>query len=119
MQGASMINPSLSTMLTLTINTLLPLCRDKALKKSCKPNEQYKQDAYLNQKLITREILEASLGRTWIHQGTSHRESTDRPAPPLNSSLTLYLTIIYKTRSYGGLIFSWFAGSDPDEENMN
>jgi len=74
---------------------------------SREPDEQYKQDAYLNQKLITREISEASSDRTWIHQGTSHRGSTNRPAPPLDSSLTLYLTIsIYKTRSYGGLIFS-------------
>ena len=74
---------------------------------SYEPDEQYKQDAYLNQKLITREILEARSSRTWIHQGTSRRESTDRPALPPNSSLTLYLTIsIYKTRSYGGLIFS-------------
>ena len=41
---------------------------------SYEPDEQYKQDAYLNQKLITREILEASSDRTWIHLGTSHRE---------------------------------------------
>ena len=33
MQGASMINLSLSTMLTPTINTLLPLERNKALKR--------------------------------------------------------------------------------------
>jgi hypothetical protein len=52
----------------------------------------------VNQKLITRDILEASSGRTWIHQGTSHRESTDRPALPPNSSLTLYLTIFYLQR---------------------
>ena len=74
---------------------------------SYEPDEQYKQDAYLNQKLITREILEASLDRTWICQGTSRRESTNKLMPPPNSSLTLYLTIsIYKTRSYRGLIFS-------------
>ena len=73
---------------------------------SCEPDEQYKQDAYLNQKLITREISETSSDRTWICQGSSRRESIDRPATPPNSSLTLHLTIIYKTRSYGGLIFS-------------
>jgi hypothetical protein len=45
-------------------------------------------------------------------------ESTDRLAPPPNSSLTLYLTIsIYKTRSYRGLIL--IVGSDPHEEDMN
>jgi hypothetical protein len=45
-------------------------------------------------------------------------ESTDRLAPPPNSSLTLYLTIsIHKTRSYGGLVFSCIAG--PDHEDMN
>ena len=59
-----MINPSLSTMLTLTINTLLPLGRESSTQKSRDPDEQYKQDAYLNQKLIIRDILEASLGRT-------------------------------------------------------
>ena len=52
----------------------------------------------MNQKLITREILEPSSSRTWIRQGTSHRESTDRPALPPNSSLTLYLTIFYLQR---------------------
>ena len=88
-----MIKPSLITMLTLMINTLLPLCREESTQKSRKPDEQYKQDAYLDQKLITREILEAISDRTWIHQGTSRRESTDRLAPPPNSSLTLYLTI--------------------------
>ena len=79
----------------------------KHSKESRDPDEQYKQDAYSNQKLITRDISKASSSRTWIHQGTSYRESTDRPTPSPNSSLTLYLTIsIYKTRSYGGLIFS-------------
>ena len=89
------------------INTLLPLEQEWSTQKNRNPDEQYKQDAYLNQKLITREISEANSDRTWIRQGTSHRESIDRPAPPPNSSLTLHLTIsIYKTRSYGELIFS-------------
>ena len=70
--------------------------------ESYEPDEQYKQDAYFDQKLITREISEASSDRTWICQGTSRRKSTDRPLSPPNSSLTLHLTIIYKTRSYGG-----------------
>jgi hypothetical protein len=53
-------------------------------------------------------LPEASSDRTWIRQGISYRESTDRPTPPPNSFLTLYLTIsIYNTRSYGELIFSW------------
>jgi hypothetical protein len=63
------------------------------------PEEQYKHDTYLNQKSITRDVLEASLGRTWFHQGTSCRDSTDRPALPPNSSLTLYLTIFYIRRA--------------------
>ena len=42
MQGASTINPNLSTMLTLTINTLLPLGREESTQKSRKPVEQYK-----------------------------------------------------------------------------
>jgi len=88
------------------INTLLPLGREQSTQKSHDSDEQYKQDAYLNQKLITREVSEANSNRTWIRQGTSRRESTDRPALPPNYFLTLYLTIIYKTRSYGGLIFS-------------
>ena len=36
----------------------------KYSKESYKPEEQYEQDAYLDQKLITREILEASSDRT-------------------------------------------------------
>jgi hypothetical protein len=107
MQGASTIKLSLSATLTLMINTLLPHVENKALKRVAKPDEEYKQDSYLNLKLITRGISEASLDRTWIYQGTRHRESTDRLASPPYSSLTLHLTIsIYKTRSYGGLIFS-------------
>jgi hypothetical protein len=63
----------------------------------------------LDQKYITREISKTSSRWTWIHGSTSHRGSTDRPAPPPNTSLTLYLTIsIHKTRSYGELIFSWW-----------
>ena len=69
----------------------------KVLKKSHKPDEQYKHDTYLNQKLITKEISEASSNRTWLHQATSYRESTDKLTLPPISSLTLYLTIsIYK-----------------------
>jgi hypothetical protein len=89
MQDASTINLSLSTTLTLMINTLLPLEREWSTQKGRKPDEQYQQDAYMDQKLITREISEASSDRTWICQGTSHRESTDRLVPPPNSSLTL------------------------------
>ena len=63
---------------------------------SCEPDEQYKQDAYLNQKLITRKISEASSHRTWIHKGTSYRESTDRLASPPNSSLTLSLFLFIR-----------------------
>ena len=78
----------------------------KNSKESSKPEEQYEQYAYLNSKLITRDVSKASSSSTWIRQGTSRRESTDRPTLPPNSSLTLYLTISsYKTRSYGGLIF--------------
>jgi len=52
-----MINQSLSTMLTLMINTLLPpRKRIKHSKESRDPDKQYKQNTYLNQKLITREI---------------------------------------------------------------
>jgi hypothetical protein len=63
---------------------------------SREPDEQYKQNAYLNQKLITREISEASLSRTWICQGTSHRENTDRPALPPNSYLTPIPLFIFR-----------------------
>ena len=82
------------------------------------PDKQYKQDAYSNQKLITRDISKASSSRTWIRQGTSHKESTDRPAPPPNSSLTLHLSIskdyiLWRTN------LLLIAGSDPHEENMN
>ena len=55
--------------LNLKIRTFLFI-----LLSNCEPDEQYKQDAYLNQKLITREISEASLDRAWIRQGISHRE---------------------------------------------
>ena len=48
MQGASTINPSLSSTLTLMINTLLPLEQEWSTQKSHDPDEQYKQDAYLN-----------------------------------------------------------------------
>jgi hypothetical protein len=64
MQDASTINLSLSTTLTLMINTLLPLEREWSTQKGRKPDEQYKQDAYMDQKLITREISEASSDRT-------------------------------------------------------
>ena len=109
MQGASTINPSLSTTLTLMINTLTQSVYGlKHSKESRYPDEQYKQDAYLNHKLITKEVSKVSSNRTWIHQCTSRRVSTNKPALPLNSSLTLDLIIsIYKTRSYKGLIFSW------------
>ena len=94
--------------LTLGCYTTPPRKRIKHSKESHEPKEHYKQDTYLNQKLITREISEASSIRTWIHQGTSCRENTDRPAPPPNSSITLYLTISnHRTKSYEGLIFSW------------
>jgi hypothetical protein len=48
MQGASTINPNLSTTLTLTINTLLPLEQEQSTQQSREPNEQYKQITYLN-----------------------------------------------------------------------
>jgi hypothetical protein len=57
----------------------------------------------INKCLLKSEVdyqrnLETSSSRTWIRQSTSRRESTDRPTPPLNFSLTLYLTIsIHKT----------------------
>jgi hypothetical protein len=66
----------------------------------------------INNYLLKSEVdyqrnLESKLKYNLIHQGTNHRESTNRSAPPPNSSLTLYLTIsIYNTRSYGELIFS-------------
>ena len=107
MQGASMINLSRSITLTIMINTLLSLEQKYSSQKSREPDEQYKHNAYLTQKLITRDISKASSSRTWIRQGTSHKKSTDRPSPPPNSSLTLYLTIsIHRTRYYRGLIFS-------------
>jgi hypothetical protein len=37
---------------------------NKSTQKSHDPDEQYKQDAYSNQKLITRGISKASLDRT-------------------------------------------------------
>ena len=80
------------------INTLLPLEQEYNTQKSRDPDEQYKQDAYLNQKLITKEILEASSSRTSFRQGTSRRESTGgrhllQTLPSLSISLFLFTTL--------------------------
>ena len=99
MQDASTSKQSLSTTLTLQLLLYSSQIKNKALKQVVNLMNN------INKKLTW--IRSWLPGRTWIHQGTSCRESTDRPAPPPNSSLTLYLTIIYKTRSYGGLIFTW------------
>jgi hypothetical protein len=82
---------------TYTIDTTLTprATRIKVLKKSRDPDKQYKHETYLNQKLIIRYVSEASSSRTWTREGTSRRESTDRPTLPPNSSFTLYLTIFY------------------------
>jgi hypothetical protein len=93
--------------LQLMINTLTKsVYRLNHSKKNRDPDEQYKQ-------LLTwiRSWLpEKSWRQAQVELGSTKVQAIER-APtgrqPLNSSLTLYLTIIYETRSYGGLIFSW------------
>ena len=107
MQDASTSNQSLSTTLTLQLLLSSSWIKNKALKQVVNLMNN------INKKLTWI--------RSWLPE-KSHRqaqielestkvqaiESTNRIAPPPNSSLTLYLTIsIYKTRSYEGLIFSW------------
>ena len=95
MQDASTSNQSLSTMLTLQLLLYSSQIKNKALKKVVNlMNNINKKLTWIRSWLL--EISKASSNRTWIHQGTSHREGTNRLASPPNSSLTLHLTIIYK-----------------------
>jgi hypothetical protein len=66
--------------------------RSKHSKESRKLKVQYEQDAYLNQKSITREISEASSSRTWFRQSiTVERAPTGRNSSKTLLSHSLYL----------------------------
>jgi len=105
---------SLSTTLTLSITTLTLLAR---LKHS---NELWswwtrKHKTTLNQKSITRVILNVGSNRSWIRQGTSRRSSTDKPGTSSklfpDSLAHYYVQGIDPPR---GLFFSSIAIYDPE-----
>jgi hypothetical protein len=71
-----MSNPSLST--TLTLNLESP--RLKHSEESHKLEEQYKQDAYLNQKSNTREMSHPFFEQNGMHNlMCAHRSITHKP----------------------------------------